>query len=138
MRYLLDTCVLSDGARPAQFPHLAEWLTSQSVDDLAIGALSVGELRFGIQRLPTGRKREQLKQWLEDELLPRFRDRVLSLDSAAAEVWGLLRASGEAAGRPLPVIDGLLLATAHAHALTFVTRDLGDVENRGVAVLAPY
>lgn len=138
MRFLLDTCVLSDGAKPAEHPQLADWLASQVVDDLAIGALTVGELRYGIQRLPAGRKRERLKQWLDDDLLPRFRGRVLPVDGAVAEVWGLLRASGDEAGRPLPLVDGLLLATAQAHGLTFVTRNTEDVEHRGVSVLGPY
>lgn len=138
MRFLLDTCILSDGARPAKFARLAEWLSAQQAEDLATGSLSVGELRYGIQRLPAGRKREQLKQWLGAELLPRFGDRVLAVDAAVADVWALLRASGDEAGRPLPMIDGLLLATAQVHALTFVTRNLADVEHRGVSVLSPY
>ncbi|MEX2153316.1 MAG: type II toxin-antitoxin system VapC family toxin [Gemmatimonadaceae bacterium] len=138
MRYLLDTCVLSDGAKPTKFPQLAEWLKSQAIDDLAIGAVTIGELRYGIQRLPAGRKRERLKQWLDDELLPSLGDRVLAVDTAVAETWALLRASGDEMGRALPVIDGLLLATAQVHGLTFVTRNLTDVEDRGVRVLAPY
>ena len=138
MRYLLDTCVVSDGAKPAEFPKLAEWLASQTLADLAIGALTVGELRYGIQRLPAGRKRERLKQWLDEEFLPRFRGRVLAVDAEASDVWGLLRASGDDAGRPLPVVDGLLLATAQTNGLTFVTRNIDDVEHRGVSVLGPY
>lgn len=138
MRFLLDTCVLSDASKPAKFPHLAEWLEAQVTDDQAISALSVGELRYGIQRLPHGRKRETLKNWLDAELLPAFGERVLATDVAVAETWALLRASGEEMGRPLPLIDGLLLATAQAHGLAFVTRNLADVEDRGVRVLSPY
>lgn len=138
MRYLLDTCVLSDGAKPQKFPRLVEWLSSQGSDDFAIGSLSIGELRHGIQRLPSGRKREQLKDWLEAQLLPRFVDRVLPLDIACAEAWALLRVSGERTGRELPAIDGFLLAIAQANGLTFVTRNLADVEDRGVSVLSPY
>jgi predicted nucleic acid-binding protein len=138
VKYLLDTCVLSDGARAAQFPTLAEWLAAQATEDLAIGALTVGELRHGIQRLRPGRKRERLKQWLDGELLPTFAERVLPIDGPVANAWALLRASGEEMGRELPVVDGLLIATAQVHGLTFVTRNLPDVENRGVAVLSPY
>jgi predicted nucleic acid-binding protein len=138
VKYLLDTCVLSDGARPAQFPQLAKWLGAQATEDLAVGALTVGELRDGIQRLPSGRKRERLKQWLDSELLPTFADRVLPIDGPVADAWALLRGSGEEMGRELPIVDGLLLATAQVHGLTFVTRNLADVENRGIAVLSPY
>lgn len=138
MRYLLDTCVLSDGARPDRFPRLAEWLEDQDAEDLAISALAVGELRYGIQRLDAGRKREQLKRWLETGLLADFGGRILPIDKSVADAWGLLRAAGEEAGRPLPITDGLMLATAQVRGVTFVTRNLTDVEGRGVAVLSPY
>ena len=130
--------MLSDGAKPAKFPHLADWLEAQTADDLAIRSITVGELRYGIQRLPAGRKRETLKRWLEAELLPGFSERIVPVDATVAETWALLRASGVQMGRPLPIVDGLLLATAQAHGLTFVTRNLVDVEGRGVSVLAPY
>ena len=138
MRYLLDTCVISDGAKPAKFPQLAEWLDAQAGDDLAISALTVGELRYGIYRLPSGRKRERLKHWLDTELLASLDARVLDADAAVASSWALLRASGDEMARPLPFVDGLLLATAHVRGLTFVTRNLVDVEGRGVSVLSPY
>lgn len=98
----------------------------------------MGELLYGIQRLPSGRKRERLKHWLDSELRPTFAKRVLPIDGPVADTWALLRASGEEMGRELPIVDGLLLATAQVHGLTFVTRNLMDVENRGVAVLSPY
>jgi toxin FitB len=138
VKYLLDTCVLSDGAKPDRFPRLAEWLADQDSDDLAISALAVGELRYGIQRLPAGRKREQLKDWLENDMLADFVDRIIPIDEAVADAWGLLRAAGDDVGRPLPITDGLMLATAQVRGVTFVTRNLTDVEGRGVAVLSPY
>lgn len=138
MKFLLDTCILSDASKPQRFPSLAEWLAAQQPEDLTIAALTVGELRYGIQRLPQGRKREQLKQWLDSTLLPIFDDRIIPIDAAVAEQWALLRASGDDMGRPLAIVDGLLLATAQVHGLRFVTRNLGDVEDRGVSVLSPY
>jgi len=138
VRYLLDTCVISDGAKPGKFPRLSEWLEAQAADELAISALAVGELRYGIQRLAAGRKREQLKHWLDAVLLPSFAGRVLAIDGLIADAWGLLRASGDESGRPLPFIDGLMLATARVNGLTFVTRNVSDVDSRGVAVLSPY
>jgi predicted nucleic acid-binding protein len=138
VQFLLDTCVLSDGAKPQQYPAPAKWLAAQHVDDLAIGALTIGELRFGVERLTPGRKREQLKRWLDDELVPTFGDRILDLDRAVAESWALLRAAGDDMGRPLPIVDGLLLATAQVHSLTFVTRDITELDGRGVRVFSPY
>jgi predicted nucleic acid-binding protein len=138
VRFLLDTCIVSDAAKPGRFPRLEAWLGAQRLPDLAIGALTFGELRYGIERLPTGRRRAELVTWLETELPPRFAGRILAQDLRVAEAWGVLRSAGEAAGRPLPVIDGLLLATAQIHGLTLVTRNDSDVKDRGVGVLNPY
>jgi predicted nucleic acid-binding protein len=138
MRFLLDTCIVSDAAKPGRFPRLEAWLGGQRLDDLAIAALTFGELRYGIERLPAGRKRTELVTWLETQLPSRFASRILPQDQRVAEAWGVLRSAGETAGRPVPIIDGLLLATAQIHGLTFVTRNDADVKDRGVGVLNPY
>ncbi len=138
MRFLLDTCIVSDAAKAGRFPSLEAWLGAQRLNDLALAALTFGELRYGIERLPTGRRRAELVTWLETELPARFAGRILAQDQRVAEAWGVLRSAGEAAARPLPVVDGLLLATAQIHGLTFVTRNDADVKERGVGVLSPY
>jgi predicted nucleic acid-binding protein len=138
MQFLLDTCVVSDGAKPRHFPRLADWLAARGADEAAISALTVGELRYGVERLPAGRKRAELLTWLEVTLMREFAGRVLPLDDRVADAWGVLRAAGEAAGRPLPIVDGMLLATAQAHGLIFVTRNEAHVTGRGVGVLNPY
>ncbi len=138
MRFLLDTCIVSDAAKPGRFPTLEAWLGEQRLDDLALAALTFGELRYGIERLPASRKRTELLTWLETQLPHRFAGRILPQDQRVAEAWGVLRSGGEAMGRPLPVIDGLLLATAQIHSLVFVTRNDADVKDRGVGVLNPY
>ncbi len=138
MLFLLDTCVLSDAARPQHYPKLTAWLSAQASNGLAISALTLGELRYGVERLPSGRKRVELMTWLQTALPRQFQERVLPVNDRVADAWAVLRATGEANGRPLPLVDGLLLATAQVHALTFVTRNLRDVEHRGVSVLDPY
>jgi hypothetical protein len=135
--FLLDTCVLSDVARNADVG-LEQWLRSQSPLDLHLSALSLGEIRKGIELLPTGKKREKLRAWLDHDLLAQFAGRLLQVTSHVALEWGRLTAVAQESGRPLPVIDGLLLATAQVHGLTLVTHNTRDVEARGVAVLDPY
>jgi toxin FitB len=138
MRFLLDTCIVSDAARRGQYPALEAWLNAQHQADLAIGAITLGELRYGVERLPRGRKRTELLTWVETQLPAQFANRIVPFDEKAADAWGILRATGESTGRPLPLIDGQLLATAHVHQLIFVTRNDRDVEERGVGVLNPY
>lgn len=138
MRYLLDTNVLSEPARPDPDPNVIAWLEEQSQIDLVISVLTLGEIEQGVERLPAGRKRDRLREWLEVDLPRRFRDRVLPIDDRVARNWGRLSAWARTAGRPLPVIDGLLLATAAAYDLTFVTRNESDCADRGVPIANPW
>lgn len=138
MRFLLDTCVISDVAKHGSYPALESWMESQRREDLAIGTVTLGELRYGVECLPLGQKRSRLLAWLEGPLLAQFSGRILALDRLAADAWGTLRAAGATMGRHLPVVDGQLLAIAQVNNLTFVTRNESDVAGRGVAVLNPY
>lgn len=137
MSFLLDTCVISDAARHAD-ARLELWLRSQSPLDLNLSVLSLGEIRKGIELLPTGKKRDKLRAWLDRDLPAQFAGRLLQVTADVALEWGRLAAAAQKSGRPLPVIDGLLLATAQALSLTFATRNTKDIEGRGVAVLNPY
>ncbi len=125
-------------AKPRPNAGVVDWLRSQSPLDLAISVLSLGEVRKGVSLMPTGTRREALEQWLANELPRQFFGRVLPVDEAAALAWGRLSAEGRASGRELPVIYGLLLATAAAHRLTFVTRNESDCKERGVAIHNPW
>lgn len=137
MSFLLDTCIIPDAARSAD-SSLEQWLRSQSPLDLHLSVLSLGEIRKGIELLPTGKKRDKLRARLEDDLRAQFAGRLLQVTADVALGWGQLAAVAQKSGRRLPMVDGLLLATAQAHGLTLVTRNTNDVETRGVAVLNPY
>lgn len=138
MRFLLDTNVLSEAARTDPNPGLARWLREQSTLDLCISVLTLGEIRKGVLLLPEGPKRERLHEWLRAELTRQFTNRILPVDQGVALAWGRLAAESRASGRRLPVTDGLLLATAARHDLTFVTRSGRDCGDRGVPVLNPW
>ena len=113
-------------------------MDAQSPLDFAVSVLSLGEIEKAIARLPEGKRRSALLLWAQRELPTQFVGRVLSVNTAAAVAWGALRASGERAGRPLPVVDGLLLGTAQAHGLTLVTRNAVDCAGRGIPVYDPW
>jgi predicted nucleic acid-binding protein len=135
--YLVDTCVLSEVGRPKPASSVVRWLEATPEDALAISALTLGEIRFGIARLGAGAKRRRLAAWLE-ALEARFDGRILAVDSAVAKRWGDLRAHATATGKALPVVDGLLAATALTHQIVLVTRNVGDVRATGVSLLDPW
>ena len=138
MRYLLDTNVLSEAARPAPDASVLDWLEKRPALELAISVLTLGEIAKGVHLLSEGAKRERLAAWLSTELSAQFTGRLLPVDERVALAWGHLVADGRRTGRELPVIDGLLLATAMVHQLVFVTRNERDCAGRGVSILNPW
>ncbi len=138
MPYLLDTNVLSETARAEPHPGVLAWMRSLDPLEAHLSVLTLGEIAKGLALMPPGPRKRALGSWLGHDLLERFRGRVRAIDTDVARAWGTLEAEGRRIGRPLPVIDGLLLATARAHGLTFVTRNLRDCGDRGLEVLSPW
>ncbi|MBI5542514.1 MAG: type II toxin-antitoxin system VapC family toxin [Deltaproteobacteria bacterium] len=135
MSYLLDTNVLSETVRPRPEPAVLEWLNAVPDEALCISALTLGEIRRGVEGLGPGRRRERLRVWLERELPAWFGERVLPVDREVADRWGRLVAE---VGRPVPAIDSLLAATALHHELRLVTRNGRDFEYPGLVVIDPW
>lgn len=138
MRYLLDTNVLSELVKRRPDRRVTQWIDAQSPLDLAISVLSLGEVEKGIARLPHGTRRLVLTRWTRRDLPTQFTGRVLDINAAVAVTWGELSGQASVHARPLPVIDGLLLATAHVYVLTLVTRNVSDCAARGVPVFDPW
>jgi len=130
--------VLSEAARPKPDPSVIAWLRAQVLWDLAVSVLTFGEIARGVERMADGRRKTELQNWLSTALRDQFADRVLPVTVDVALAWGSLTADSERLGRPLHVVDGLLLATAKVYALTVITRNVNDFSQRGVPVQNPY
>ena len=124
MSWLLDTCALFEYAKKAPAPKVIAWLDEQDEASLYISVISLGEIEKGILKLRTSDRR-RITAWL-GKVEQRFAGRILPLDAAALHVWAQIAAHSELAGQPLPVMDGLLIATAQCHGLTVVTRNVQD------------
>jgi hypothetical protein len=127
MSWLLDTCALSEYAKKAPAPEVIAWLDEQDEESLCISVISLGEIEKGILKLRASdrRRSQKLTAWL-GKVEQRFAGRTLPLDAAALHVWAQIAARSELAGQPLPVMDGLIMATAQCHGLTVVTRNVQD------------
>lgn len=138
MRYLLDTCVVSELTRPRPSSAVAAWLADQREEDLYLSVLTLGEIQKGIAPLPEGRRKARLRAWLDHDLRERFAGRIVGITEEVALAWG--RASGESAarGRPLPVIDALIAASAAAIDATVVTRDEAPIREAGARTVNPW
>jgi predicted nucleic acid-binding protein len=136
--FLLDTNGISELVRPKPDPRVVEWMESADESQLYLSVLTLGEIRKGVAELVHGRRRANLEAWLDVELQGRFRERILPIDAAIADQWGQLTATAKRKGKTLPVIDGLLAATALHHNLTLVTRNISDFVIASVPVLNPW
>jgi hypothetical protein len=138
MKYLLDTCVISELTRKQPSKAVLDWMSAQDEESCFLSSLTIGELKKGIERLPSSHKKTTLQAWLDQDLRKRFAGRILSIDIEASEQWGLTCAQTEKRGLSLPVVDGLIAATALAHGLIVVTRNTSDMEPSGVPLLNPW
>jgi predicted nucleic acid-binding protein len=136
--FLLDTNVVSELIRPAPDARVVRWADETDESLLFLSVLTLGEIRKGIMAVGKKARRGRLESWLASDLRSRFHGRILPVDEAVADCWGTIAAIAAARGRPVPVIDGLLAATAQHHNLTFVTRNDSDVAGTGVRVLNPW
>ena len=136
--FLLDTNVPSELTRPQSDPRVEQWLEDADDERLYLSVVSLGEFLKGITILPEGRRRDELKQWLEGTLRPWFSGRILPVNESIAERWGILAGQCQLRGTPLRVADGFIAATALEHSFTVVTRNVKDFAGLGVSVLNPW
>ena len=134
MAFLLDTNVISEVRKPAPNPNVRAWLDSVPAAELYLSVLVVGEIRQGIERL---RRRdpaqaEPYELWLSALQLS-FADRLIPITADVCEEWGRLNVPD-----PLPVVDGLMAATASRRNWTLVTRNVNDLARTGVRLLNPF
>jgi predicted nucleic acid-binding protein len=137
VKTLLDTCVLSELRRPDGDPGVTEAVSELADEDLFLSVLTLGEIARGVELLAAGRKKKALTSWLNG-LATQFGNRVLTIDTETARLWGELAARAQKAGEIIPAIDGLLAATALRHGLHVMTRNTRHFEASGALVLDPW
>lgn len=135
MNYLVDTNVISELRKGQQCnPNVAGWYGNVRDNELFLSVLVLGEIQKGVEKIRSRDpvRAKAIQAWLES-LLSSFGDRVLPVTDQIAPRWGCL-----SAGRPVPVIDCLLAATAWAHGLMLVTRNVNDFSTFGIPVIDPF
>jgi predicted nucleic acid-binding protein len=133
--YLIDTNIISEIRKGERCdPHVSAWYASLTDQDLFLSTLVLGEIRNGVElaRSRDPDKAAALERWLR-QVETAFDGRVLGIDNAVSDQWGRMCAI-----RPIPVIDGLLAATAVTNGLTLVTRNDRDIDGLGAKVLNPF
>ena len=136
--FLLETNIPSELIRARPDPRVGSWVYAQDEQSLYLSAVSIGELRRGFVILPSSKRRAELEQWFENDLVPRFRGRILPVTHSIADRWGVLDGECQLRGTPLNTADGMIAATALEHDLTIVTWNVKDFAGLGLMVFNPW
>jgi predicted nucleic acid-binding protein len=134
LSFLLDTNMVSEIRKQSPDVGVANWFASVPADELFLSVLVVGEIRQGIERLARrdATQAEIFERWLS-QLVDSYGDRLVPITERIAQAWGRLNVPD-----PVPVVDGLMAATALVHDWTLVTRNVSDIRSTGVRLLNPF
>jgi len=138
MKFLLDTCVISElmAKRPNQA--VIQWIESVDEDRLYLSVITIGEIRKGIAKLADSPRKLELQEWLNDHLLSRFSDRIVVIDTGVMLDWGQLVGNLERLGKPMPLMDSLIAAIVLHGDFVLVTRNETDFEFADIRMLNPF
>lgn len=134
---VLDTNVVSELMRPEPAPQVADWVRRRDRRELRMTSITVAEIRYGIARLPSGRRKQTLLDAAGD-VFRRFPDQVLPIDQAAAEQYATIALARERAGRPIPGFDALIAAVCRSRNAGLATRNLADFDGIGIELVDPW
>lgn len=134
MRFLVDTNVISELAKPRPDSQVRRW-ASVGIEAAFVSSISIGEIVKGIERLTPGKRRSALEDWLRALSTDAFKARVIPVDEVIAAEWGRLCVE---ARRTPPCADSLLAATARVHDLAVATRNVRDFADFRVSVVNPW
>lgn len=138
MNFLLDTNVVSEWVKLRPEPNVLQWFAEVDEDSVWLSVITFAEIRWGVERMASGRRRTALAAWLEDDLPARFEGRIIGVGLGAADAWGRIMARAAKAGKAISAMDAFLAAIAELRRLTLVTRNTRDFEALGVPALNPW
>jgi len=137
VKYLLDTCVISELVKNSPNPMVLDWLNNTPSERLFLSVITIGEIRKGLTKLPDSKRKDRLTEWL-NTLLEDYQDRIYSIDLVVAENWGVMQGQAEKSGMPMSSMDSLIAAIAYTHNLVLVTRNAIDFKASNLPINNPW
>lgn len=138
MKYLLDTCVISEVIKREPNKNVISWLQAQDEANLFLSPLTFGEIQKGIQKDPDQNRKKRLTIWIEEDLKKRFENRIIPIDLKVVTNWGSLQGLAELAGKTMPTLDGLIAVSALTYHCTVATRNTSDMEQSTAELFNPW
>jgi predicted nucleic acid-binding protein len=134
---ILDTNVVSELMRPEPSPQVSAWVRGRDRRELRTTSITLAEIRYGIARLPDGRRKTVLLDAAED-IFRAFADQVLPVDEAAAVHYAAIASTRERAGKPIAGLDALIAGVCRSRGARLATRNQPDFDGIGVEVINPW
>lgn len=138
MKYLLDTCVISEMIKPKPEKNVISWLEEQNENSLYLSMLTFGEIEKGIEKASNQIRKQKLRLWVEDDLNKRFEGRIIPISFSIAAEWGRMQGKTELSGKPMPTMDGLIAVSGLVSQCTVVTRNIPDMEQSSAELFNPW
>jgi toxin FitB len=138
LKYLLDTCVISEIIKPQPDENVISWVQDKNENSLYLSGLTFGEIEKGIEKALDSARKRKLQLWVEQDLKQRFENRVIPIDLEISVRWGSIQGQAELVGKSMPVIDGLIAVSGLVHNCIVVTRNIADMEQSTVELLNPW
>ena len=134
---ILDTNVVFELMRAEPAPQVASWIRDRDRRELRTTAITIAEVRYGIARLPDGRRKQVLLA-TADDVFSAFEEQVLPVDTSAAEHYAAIASGRERAGKPIAGFDALIAAVCRCHSAALATRNVSDFDGTGIEVIDPW
>lgn len=138
MKYLLDTCVISELIAKRPDERVVHWIDSLDPDRVYLSVITIGEIRKGIEKMPASERKDILTTWLNEDLLVRFSGKMATLDADVLLVWGELTGRLEREGKKMSAMDSLVAALALHGKFCLVTRNEEDFQHAGITLINPW
>jgi toxin FitB len=138
LNYLLDTNIISELISKQPSLKVITFIEELDEKNVYLSVMTIGEIKAGIEKLDNGIKKEKLSLWLHNDLLERFRLRIIEIDVNIMLAWGEITQKSKVLGKPLPIIDSIIGATCKAKELLLITRNEKDFQNLDIKITNPF
>jgi predicted nucleic acid-binding protein len=138
MKFLLDTCVISEVIKPRADKNVISWMQNQDEESLYLSVLTFGEIEKGIEKSSDETRKRKLQLWVEEDLKKRFEGRIIPINIDISVKWGVIQGNAELLGKAMPAIDGLIAVSGLVHNCIVVSRNVSDMEQSTVELLNPW
>ena len=138
MKYLLDTNIISEFISKTPNQKVVDYILTLNEEDIYLSVITIGEIKVGVEKLADGKKKDKLLYWLENDLLVRFENRIIDIDTDVMFQWAIINTQLKRLGKPLPIMDSLIGATTQAKDMTLLTRNEKDFKNLDITIVNPF